>query len=461
MINHFNTFFFTFAGKFAIQIKLKTKNMKKLIVLLFVALFITGTFAQQIFDGNPFANKLPENSYVQSPLIVNSNPMNVPKRDIGDPHSIWINFPFTLNDYTGGQWTTYTQHMFPDTFVKIRYITTVPTPSPHYEFVYNYVRWNSIGLTLNPKSDYIGLPNLWDEQSYTVDSISFFYGYYRFSDPSVVDTLVIQVIKPDNLYPYTYTSTHLPAFSIPGYNRGINEAAKADFTQRIPLGAADTFTFAQQRWGIWSFPLSSFTISHGGPVAVVWTFKSGSKYGFGDTIPYAKWDSVQGVAKPLNMWFWAGYYDQSQEQLNEYNNGDLINFQHRYTDFSTNIASRYIPGSFWTNPLYPVALFKISYTEAEQPIGINNLGNEIKTKCYPNPVRASQNFNVQLNLTTEKNVLVELFDVMGHKVATMANSKLPAGESTVTMPAGNLSAGIYVCRISADNSSSSFRINVK
>ena len=435
--------------------------MKKLLAVLFVTVFITGTFAQQMIDGSPYANKLPANSVVQSPLLVNSNPTSVPKRDIGDAHSVWINFPYILNDYSGGTWSTYTQHLFPDTFIKIRYIQTVATPTPHYEFVYNYVRWNSVGLTVNPKSDYIGLTNLWDGQSYTVDSISFFYGYYRFSNPNVVDTLVIQVMKPENLNPYTWSATKKPAFSIPGFNRSLCEATKADFTQRIPLHATDTFTFKQQKWGIWNVKMTNFTIPTGGPVSVVWTFKSGSKYGQGDTIPYAKWDSVQGVNKPLNMFFWAAYYDESAEQLNEYTNGDLINFQHRYKDFSTDIAGRYIPGAFWAKPLYPIALFKITYTEAVQPIGINDLTSDVKTRCYPNPLRISQDFNVQLTLSTEKSVLVELFDLMGHKVTTIANTRLAAGEHTFTTSTGNLSAGIYVCKITADNSSSSFRINVR
>ena len=64
----------------------------------------------------------------------------------------------------------------------------------------------------------------------------------------------------------------------------------ADWVLRIPLKSTDTVT---SHIGSIIEAVPNFDITNGGPVAITWTFKSGSNYGFLDTIPLAKWDSVQ------------------------------------------------------------------------------------------------------------------------------------------------------------------------
>ncbi|MFU8859075.1 MAG: T9SS type A sorting domain-containing protein [Cyclonatronaceae bacterium] len=46
-------------------------------------------------------------------------------------------------------------------------------------------------------------------------------------------------------------------------------------------------------------------------------------------------------------------------------------------------------------------------------------------------------------------VRLEVFDLLGRKVATLVDQALPAGWQTVTFDAGNLNSGIYIYRLEA------------
>ena len=66
---------------------------------------------------------------------------------------------------------------------------------------------------------------------------------------------------------------------------------------------------------------------------------------------------------------------------------------------------------------------------------------------WPNPFSGSTRFEV--TAPAAGRVTIELFDVLGRRVATVLDDALPTGTHTVTFDAGRLSSGVYLCRLRA------------
>ena len=68
---------------------------------------------------------------------------------------------------------------------------------------------------------------------------------------------------------------------------------------------------------------------------------------------------------------------------------------------------------------------------------------------YPNPFASATTIGYELPQATE--VKLEVYDVLGRKVATLVDASMPAGAHEVRFDAGRLSAGIYVYRLSSQD----------
>ena len=87
-----------------------------------------------------------------------------------------------------------------------------------------------------------------------------------------------------------------------------------------------------------------------------------------------------------------------------------------------------------------------------EPIGISDheSGSAIPQEyelvgSYPNPFNASVTISYNLPRTSE--VRLEVYDILGQKVATLVNQALPAGYHQVTWDAGDKATGMYFYRL--------------
>ncbi len=66
---------------------------------------------------------------------------------------------------------------------------------------------------------------------------------------------------------------------------------------------------------------------------------------------------------------------------------------------------------------------------------------------YPNPFNPST--TIQYNVPAASAVSVQVFDMLGRKVATLVDGQVAAGTHTVSFDARNLASGVYLYRLEA------------
>lgn len=81
------------------------------------------------------------------------------------------------------------------------------------------------------------------------------------------------------------------------------------------------------------------------------------------------------------------------------------------------------------------------------------------TSLYPNPV--SKDATITLNLEKSKNVSITLFDMIGHKVSTIAQNEFASGKNEIKYDATLLPKGMYFVKISDGITNSTLKMIVK
>jgi flagellar hook assembly protein FlgD len=85
--------------------------------------------------------------------------------------------------------------------------------------------------------------------------------------------------------------------------------------------------------------------------------------------------------------------------------------------------------------------------------------NAFAASVYPNPV--SKNTTISLDLEKSQNVTISLFDMIGHKVTTIAREQYSAGINEIKYDASSLPKGMYFIQITDGNNSSSIKMVVR
>ena len=67
------------------------------------------------------------------------------------------------------------------------------------------------------------------------------------------------------------------------------------------------------------------------------------------------------------------------------------------------------------------------------------------------------NTNIRFTLKSDANVNIAVYNVVGMRVATIANNRYPAGENTVTWNGAMLESGMYIVRMNTGNEVSTIK----
>ena len=80
------------------------------------------------------------------------------------------------------------------------------------------------------------------------------------------------------------------------------------------------------------------------------------------------------------------------------------------------------------------------------------------TEVYPNPV--SNSATISFSLEQSEKVSVQIFDINGRWVTTLANSELSEGQHEIQFNSENLDAGIYILKLETGNYSETKKLSV-
>jgi hypothetical protein len=97
-----------------------------------------------------------------------------------------------------------------------------------------------------------------------------------------------------------------------------------------------------------------------------------------------------------------------------------------------------------------IKLTNVSVKEAT--VGVNSID------VYPNP--ATDVVTTKFSLTEQSNVAIEIVDMLGKVVKTVANKSLTAGTYEVPTNVAELASGIYLVKITTDNGSITERLSI-
>jgi hypothetical protein len=88
----------------------------------------------------------------------------------------------------------------------------------------------------------------------------------------------------------------------------------------------------------------------------------------------------------------------------------------------------------------------------------NVLPNEVRLTSYPNPIR--QQGTLEYALPEAREVSLQVYDVLGRKVKTLARGQKEAGRHRVDLQTRRLSSGIYFGRLKAGGQTRTQKITV-
>ncbi len=346
----------------------------------------------------------------------------------------------------------------------------------------NFNTWVSVGAAFTPNDPILDLSDdnirLSRYNEYTLDSLFFPYLYVRYVDSlevegtmaEVVDTLIVQFYKSDNLDNRSFTPPNedTELFMKPdNWTPSIQGSNNVSYEVKIPLKGADSTTRPSADGWVSSSQIiglpSGFNIaSDAATVELQFTNAVGFSVSFKTMLPYNFGDTIEArnganITNKLNYFGHSMFLNASVEvkQKEHINNSWWVD-KVLATGNTVNGWSNSIPGNAYFDDRYVNYAFHIS----TNTLGTEDLNNNITFGVYPNPISSLDILKADFNLVNSTDVSIEIFDLLGNKVKDVANGFYTSGEHKIDVSISDLSAGMYIYSIKAGNASASKKISI-
>jgi hypothetical protein len=89
--------------------------------------------------------------------------------------------------------------------------------------------------------------------------------------------------------------------------------------------------------------------------------------------------------------------------------------------------------------------YRVQYIDVDRYLGINENNMLTGVNLYPNPASDGANLNFLLNSSCEVNI--ELYDLLGSKVAVLFNGNMAPGSHTININTGMYNSGLYFIKM--------------
>ncbi|HPE40051.1 MAG TPA: T9SS type A sorting domain-containing protein [Bacteroidales bacterium] len=299
----------------------------------------------------------------------------------------------------------------------------------------------------------IPVPHIGTTASYDIDSMSCIFAYEWGTNVDInnVDTLVMTIIATSSMEYQNLTSGGVTAFKQAKLDYNINDATIAPaahpkfYQVKYPLTINDTtggyFMYK-------NLPVVGFDNLTHKTVAVAFSFKSGT--------PNRTIASVIGT--DLNRF--VAYYNE--DPRSEYNtNGttaltseksnSMNAMEWSVADPEYFLYGKYIHNKVWTGNLKRPGLSVYATCNDCEWVGVNE-ADQKNIAVRPNP--ATDNFTV--TLVDNSTATIQLFNIVGQMVSSQITNEL-----TATVNVADLTAGIYMLKVSQNGKTYTSKVVVK
>lgn len=321
----------------------------------------------------------------------------------------------------------------------------------------------AIGEVFDPTSEWFQgetTPQLTGFNRYSIDSIILSYKY-RHVVPGSVDTLIIDFFNNDKLVSLTFNQSGARTLS-PTYNPKTNRSTNYTSTTKILLTDADNTeeffypsSASYTKTLVIALPLP-MQVKAAGRMAFTMCIKPGVSWKMNDTLANGR-DSINLPKKGLNTF--QPFYLAAQTGVPDVSYNYALEAL-RGQRYSINTSGDwYQPYNFPGAKIRHLdATFKLTYYNLSakdintQGYGLGNL--------YPNPVKVGSDVKIEFALGNSEIVNVQLFNILGSKVADITSGKFVSGENSVVYNTSSLAPGVYVYTINAGGFKASKKFTV-
>lgn len=356
----------------------------------------------------------------------------------GRSYTGWLNYALQLDDpsgYTPGAAAGSFQFIFPDTNIIAGQYTDGTTAYPQFM---------KSATILDPKN--MPVEGLLATDAYTLDSISIGYAYLRNLPDSIVDTLVIDIIKHNDALLWDLTSgsetyqdieyvqasnTIKPSNVIASYTVLLNEIDSTSSAKEILVSTAN-------------LPVQAA----GNRIGVCVSYKPGFTYTLTDSVDLKNsfyvfsFEQNGDNTDPV-------FYGTQSDGTSDMNCSYALPASVRYDQNANGWNGYLIPTWAWTTPYsneHHIISFKVTSV-----VGIEETtANGLKVgQNYPNPASEITTINYSLEQASTQ-VSFNVTDVTGKTVQAINQGFRAPGMHTVTFDASDLSAGVYNYTLQTD-----------
>ena len=392
-----------------------------------------------IFFFSGFQLKAQSTQTIKGEIPVEFERMPSSNSTSGGDVSYWFNYGediWEIADAEGGDVSYFRNFLFPDSTVLVEFSDGLGSPWKH-----------SLGQVFDPVGPLFSVlsPEVNQFTPYTLDSIGFFYRYYRFQD-SAPDTLIIQVYEDDKI-----------GFQPdPGWTSGASYAS-VDYDYETRTGTnfsqeyiylltnSDTISATQ---GFLKFPVN-IPVNANEKIAATITYIPGNPFNTGDTIDVY----VEPAPTVQRNAFIVYEYRDNDFNLEAgyYNNQLNATTDVRYNINTNGWNGSYIPGTAWNAGFYHLDMgFLITF----DPSGISeNLNRSVN--LFPNP--ADENITLSISEMGSEQLSVSIVDVAGREVYSVDEINVTSENKNIVIDTDELTQGVYFCRVSGQTFSETLR----
>lgn len=304
---------------------------------------------------------------------------------------------------------------------------------------------NKAGIYLDPRN--MPVNSFGATDNYLMDSIGVEFAYVRNTDPTIVDTLRIQIIAQNSNNNYQLTSGTVPVYYQDiTYDQPVNDLQMGGTygmtvlkELKIPLTDVDTSSFN----AVMMFETPGIPVQTGGKII-------GAVVSF---IPGYTWVQTDVLSTDKNAFYLVtleqngdntdqDYYGNGTNASGDMNMSYILDQEIRYDINAQGWNGYFLPSQAY-NTGYSYENHSVFFhLDNTTGVGINEFVNGVKVaQNMPNPFSTVSTINYELEKAAA--VSLSVYDVAGKKIAEQSEGTQVAGSHTLSFNGANLAAGVY------------------